>query len=94
MYKYYTENWYKILKNYKKLISKDYEVEYKQVLSTLEYDNALMAQANLLNSLMKYRVVGQESINYVAQDLQKRLEKEGIKEKKFKGCYFYSSEKA
>lgn len=84
MYKYYTENWYKILKSYKKLISKDYESEYKQVISTLEYDNALVAQASLLNSLMKYKVVDQQHINYVAQDLQKRLEKEGIKAKNLK----------
>ena len=75
MYKYYTENWYKILKSYKKLISKDYESEYKQVI----------AQASILNSLMKYKVVDQEHINYVAQDLQKRLEKDvvSILQKKF-----------
>ena len=79
MYKYYTENWYKILKSYKKLISKDYENEYRKVMSTLEYDNALLAEANLLNNLMKYNVVGQDGINYVAQDLKKNLEKEGIK---------------
>jgi hypothetical protein len=84
MYKYYTENWYKIFKGYKKFISKDYDAEYKQVLSTLEYDNALMAQASLLDSLMKYNVVTQNSINYIAQDLQTRLEKEGIKDKSLK----------
>jgi hypothetical protein len=84
MYKYYTANWYKILKSYKKLISKDYEIEYKKVLSTLEYTNALMAQVSLLNSLMKYKVVNQNYINYVAQDLQKRLEKEEIREKSLK----------
>ena len=72
MYKYYTENWYKILKSYKKLISKDYESEYKQVISTLEYDNALVAQASLLNSLMKYKVVYQQHINYVAEKISKR----------------------
>ena len=73
MYKYYTENWYKILKSYKKLISKDYENEYRKVMSTLEYDNALLAEANLLNNLMKYNVVGQDGINYVAQDLKKNF---------------------
>ena len=33
---------------------------------------------------MKYKVVDQEHINYVAQDLQKRLEKRGIKAKNLK----------
>jgi hypothetical protein len=84
MYKYYTSNWYRILKSYKKTISKDYDVEYKKVLSTLEYDNALIAQSNLLNSLMKYKVVSQDRINYVAQDLQTRLENHNIKDKNLK----------
>lgn len=56
----------------KYLISKDYESEYKQVISTLEYDNALVAQASLLNSLMKYKVVDQQHINYVAEKIRKR----------------------
>ena len=32
MYKYYTKNWYKILKSYKKLISKDFEQEYRNLI--------------------------------------------------------------
>jgi hypothetical protein len=79
MYKYYTQNWYRILKSYKKLINPDYRLEYLTTMKTLEYNNALLAQVSLLNSLMKYKVVSQKHINYVAQDLQRRLEKEEIK---------------
>jgi hypothetical protein len=93
MYKYYTHNWYRILKSYKKTIRNDYDVEYKQVLSTFEYDNALMAQANLLNSLMKYNNVSQDSINYVAQDLQTRLENYDIKAKSLKDVIFIMKNK-
>ena len=78
MYKYYTQNWYRILKSYKKLISKDYAKEYWEVMKTLEYDNALLAQASLLNSLMKYKPVNQDSINRVAHDLHQRLENDKI----------------
>lgn len=78
MYKYYTQNWYKILKSYKKLISKDYESEYRNVMKTMEFTNALLAQATLLNSLMKYKVVPQTSINHVAIELKIHLEKQGI----------------
>ena len=78
MYKYYTENWYKILKSYKKLISKDYSKEYYKTLKIFEYDNALLAQVELLNSLMKYKVVPQTSVNYIAQNLHKNLDKIGI----------------
>ena len=78
MYKYYTTNWYKILKSYKFFISKDHETEYKKTMSSLEYENAVLAKSKLLNSLMKYNPVGKNSINYIAQDLRKNLEKEGI----------------
>lgn len=78
MYKYYTKNWYQILKSYKKLIGKDYEKEYRDIMGKLQYDNALLAQVKLLNSLMKYKVVDQEKINYVALDLKQHLEKKDI----------------
>ena len=82
MYKYYTQNWYKILKSYKKLISKDYELEYRNVMKTMEFTNALLAQANLLNSLIKYKVVPQKSINHIAKELNTNLEKNKILSKK------------
>jgi hypothetical protein len=78
LYKYYTQNWYKILKLYRKLISKDYEEEYKKVMKTMEYDNALISQVNLLKTLMKYKPLHAEYISYTAQDLQKNLEKVNI----------------
>jgi hypothetical protein len=82
MYKYYTENWYGILKGYKKVISKDYEIEYNNVLSTLQYDNALMAQASLLKSILTYNIVDNKLINKLGTDLHNRLEKDNIKEKR------------
>jgi Trp operon repressor len=78
MYKYYTSDWYKILKSYKKLISKDYEKEYYDVIKTMEYRNALKAQVDLLQTLLKYRPVSDDQIAYVAERLSKDLHTVGI----------------
>ena len=48
MYKYYTEDWYKILKGYKKLIALDYVQEYRKVMETLQYKNSIYAQTKLI----------------------------------------------
>jgi hypothetical protein len=79
MYKYYTQNWYNILKSYKKLISKDYESEYRDVMKTMEYTNSILARTSLLDTLMKYRVVNKDAINYVASQLKIGLKSENIK---------------
>jgi hypothetical protein len=77
MYKYYTQNWYKILKSYKFFIKPDYKNEYFKKLKNMEYINALLAQTNLVSDLYKYNNTGVSiSIrNNIANDLITRLKK-------------------
>lgn len=78
MYKYYTSDWYKILKSYKKLISKDHEQEYLDVMKTMEYRNALKAQIHLLRTLLQYKPVSDHQIDYVEDQIHKDLLSFGI----------------
>lgn len=78
MYKYYTQNWYRILKSYKKMISRDYSREYYSVMKKMEYDNSLLAQTQLLKTLLRYQPVSSSTINNVAYTLHIRLNDLGI----------------
>lgn len=78
MYKYYTRDWYKILKSYKKLISKDCEQEYQDVMKTMEYINALKAQIHLVRNLIRYKPVSDDQIVYVTNQIHKDLQTVGI----------------
>jgi hypothetical protein len=80
MYKYYTKNWYKILKSYKKLISKDFEQEYRNVIKTMELDNSILAQLNLFESIQKYNAfpINSSIINILYNSIKQNLLSIGI----------------
>ena len=78
MYKYYTKNWYEILKSYKKLISKDFEQEYRSVMKTFELDNSILGQTKLLESILKYNVFPPEKIFKVSHNVKQLLSSIGL----------------
>lgn len=54
MHQFYTQNWYKIFKEYKKYIKTEYEQEYKTIRKILEFTNSLLAESELLNNILTY----------------------------------------
>jgi hypothetical protein len=76
MYKYYTKNWYQILKSYKKLISTDFHHEYRNAMKTMEIHNSVLAQAKLLESLIKYNVFIKDSnkLSIISKNLETNLD--------------------
>jgi hypothetical protein len=56
LYKFYMEDLYKILKGYKKLINKEYNGEYREVMIKFELINSLLGQVKLLNQLKEYNI--------------------------------------
>ena len=80
MYKYYTKNCYKILKSYKKLISKDFEQEYRNLIKTMELDNSILAQLNLFESIQKYNAfpINSNIINILYNNIKQNLLSIGI----------------
>ena len=82
MYKYYNKNWYQILKSYKKLMLKGtiFEDEYQTIMKTMEIDNAILAQSNLIESLINFNVFGQNlsKISGIFQKFKTNLNNIGI----------------
>ena len=73
MYKYYTNNWYKILKGYKKIIHNDFKQEYTDTMKKFEYTNSLLGRAELLNTLTMYNIVNIQHILHVKSQLLRGL---------------------
>ena len=78
MYKFYTHDWYAILKDYKWLVKHEYNDEYHNTLKKVEYINALMARTKLLDTIIKYKTVSQTHIDRISTELKINLKKEGI----------------
>jgi len=56
---YYQGNWYKFLKTYKYSynLKREHEDEYWEVMKDLEYENALVAKIDLLETMYKYKIL-------------------------------------
>lgn len=78
-YQFYTKNWYKIFKDYKKIISKDYEQEYYNIRKNFEFINSLLAQILVIQTIEKYKLLSSSQTLPILVDLQTNLSKVDIK---------------
>lgn len=78
MYKYYTEDWYKILKTYRWKLKEEEKQEYFDVMKNIELLIALKYQVEMLIKLKYYTILTQDNINIITRNLVKHLKSNGI----------------
>jgi hypothetical protein len=67
---YYNKNWYKILKGFKKGISKQFEDEYWNAILNLGRDNAILARITLLIRSKNYNILSQNNLTRLYNKLK------------------------
>ena len=72
---YYTKNWYKILKGFKKGILPKYKSEYEEVITSLNYDNAVFARVDLLERSAKYGILSEFENARLDREFRKEFNK-------------------
>ena len=78
MYKYYTKDWYKIMKLFRWKIKKEYQAEYKQIMKTIDIFIAIYNKIILIEKVYKYRLLPAKDFYNIENDIKKELTKLNI----------------
>jgi hypothetical protein len=73
MYKYYTQDWYKILKFFRWYIKKEYQNEYLETMKKIDLLMAIYNKIILIEKVYKYRLVSQKEFLYIENDIRINL---------------------
>ena len=79
MYKYYTQDWYKIMKLFRWKIKRKYQPEYFEIMKKLDHILAIESRINLLEKVYKYKLTTKEEFINIENEVQEHLLKLNIK---------------
>lgn len=75
MYKYYTKDWYKIMKLFRWKIKKEYQTEYKKIMKTIDIFMAIYNKIILIEKVYKYRLLPTRDFYNIENDIKFELKK-------------------
>jgi hypothetical protein len=78
MYKYYTKDWYKIMKLFRWKIKREYQDEYKRIMKTIDIYIAIYNKIILIEKVYKYRLLPSKDFYNIENDIKLELSKLGI----------------
>ena len=79
MYKYYTEDWYKIMKAFRWFIKPEYRVEYFKIMNGIDFLMAVYNQILLIEKVYKYKLLSRKDFSYIENGIKTSLTKINIK---------------
>ena len=79
MYKYYTKDWYKIMKLFRWKIQKEYQEEYKQRMKNIDIFMAIYYKIILIEKVYKYRLLPAKDFYNIEKNVKSELTKLNIK---------------
>ena len=78
MYRYYTEDWYKILKSYRWKLEEQYKPEYFETMTSVDLLISLKYQLTLYRNAQRYNILPTRLATIVKNDMRIELERFGI----------------
>jgi len=79
MYKYYTKDWYKIMKLFRWKIQKEYQEEYRKIMKYIDIFMAIYNKIILIEKVYKYRLLPTKDFYNIENDIKSQLVKLDIK---------------
>jgi hypothetical protein len=73
MYKYYTQDWYKIMKFFRWYVKREYQNEYLETVRKIDLLMAISNKIILIEKVYKYRLVSQKEFLYIENDIRLHL---------------------
>jgi len=79
MYKYYTQDWYKIMKLFRWKIKKQYQREYLTIMKTIDIFIAILSKFTLIEYVSEYKLLPIKEFKNIEIDIKTHLKKIDIK---------------
>jgi hypothetical protein len=78
MYKFYTQDWYKIMKLFRWKIRKEYQREYREIMKQIDLLMAIYNKIILIEKVYKYRLLPRKDFFYIENDVRSYLIKMNV----------------
>lgn len=78
MYKYYMNDWYKVMKSYRWKIKDEYKLEYNKVMKKIELLSALRYSLSIIDYMNTYKMVNQVEKETFIKRVQLEIREQGI----------------